>query len=464
MTSAYRLVYASKSEKNGGILKHFYNSLISDLFEREESKQIRLKRERERAEKALETSGDESNQSDDVKPTHLATRNRCHKKLRNFDFAVFCAQVGYLFWFGPARAHLPVIAFSSAIFWIYRSSLPHLFQQFPLNFTFGEGCLVLQGCLLYVFEAVVTLALDTEDSSTLEGSFCIIAKAGVLSCALHCILPRIPGCHWAGRTTWYFAMGLLILGAFTLPFLWWSLKRDPIFWVLELIFSSKTWLILMASWTACVVLSIVVVNSQTQAGRKASTRVRKYFHGLVVVVFTSGTIFAPHLLFLGSCVALCVFMVLECIRIYKIDPFSNMLNGYFSIFLDEKDQGKLVLSNIYLLVGCSAPLWLAHSLEGAEPVVLLSGVLAIGIGDSAASVVGSKYGRTKFSDSPKSIEGTLASIVSQLAFLLVLSKLRLISVTSWTVYYLPIFISALVEALTSQFDNLVLPLILYILL
>jgi dolichol kinase len=55
-------------------------------------------------------------------------------------------------------------------------------------------------------------------------------------------------------------------------------------------------------------------------------------------------------------------------------------------------------------------------LNGSDPLILLSGVLAIGIGDSAASVIGSKFGRIRFPfpSSPKTLEGTLASALSQI--------------------------------------------------
>ena len=84
------------------------------------------------------------------------------------------------------------------------------------------------------------------------------------------------------------------------------------------------------------------------------------------------------------------------------------------------------------------------------------------MGDAAASVVGSKYGRNKFPDSDKSVEGTLGSVVAQLLFVWVLQRWGMVAEDQdWTLLYLPVVTVALVEALTVQVDNLILPLVMY---
>ena len=121
LTAAYRLVYAPKSRKNGGgILKHFYHSLISDLFEREESVELRLKREKERNDNVDEASSEQ-------KPDY-------------YDSLFFMVYVILVWAGGPATSSSSLILIlGSFAFWAYKFCLPLLFQRFPASFTFGEG-------------------------------------------------------------------------------------------------------------------------------------------------------------------------------------------------------------------------------------------------------------------------------------------------------------------------------------
>lgn len=81
------------------------------------------------------------------------------------------------------------------------------------------------------------------------------------------------------------------------------------------------------------------------------------------------------------------FLLAEIIRHYEIPPFGAHLKGFFSIFTDERDtRGPLVVSHIFLLVGCALPVWM--SLYGSDfptnalPIEGLSGVLCLGCGDA----------------------------------------------------------------------------------
>jgi hypothetical protein len=45
----------------------------------------------------------------------------------------------------------------------------------------------------------------------------------------------------------------------------------------------------------------------------------------------------------------------------------------------------LILSHIYLLLGCSLPLWLTSTSSTIETTISSSGCIVLGIGDSAVS-------------------------------------------------------------------------------
>ncbi len=97
---------------------------------------------------------------------------------------------------------------------------------------------------------------------------------------------------------------------------------------------------------------------------------------------------------------------------------------------------------------------------------LLAGILSIGIGDTFAGVIGSKCGKHKWPNSQKSVEGTLASILAQNLFIGILYALNFISlnVKVSAICEFAIIANALVEARTDQVDNLVLPLVTYVIL
>lgn len=116
----------------------------------------------------------------------------------------------------------------------------------------------------------------------------------------------------------------------------------------------------------------------------------------------------------------------------------------------------------------------------------MSGVLSVGIGDSAASFVGSNWGKRKWTNSDKSIEGTIACIVSQIVVIIGLTVLgkyqkhvfyciienlrvncncKFLGHVEGPLLVRSIFsviLVSLVEAHTKQIDNLALPFLMYL--
>ncbi|TRY71837.1 hypothetical protein TCAL_00307 [Tigriopus californicus] len=444
--TAYHVLYTVADERKvSDFASHVFKAMVSDLFERASSQEVRLRR----------TSQDQLHYT----PTY---------RQRNHVYVVTALLNGIFVLFLKSSHHKPfhpfTLATGSMSLWSFAIILPQMFRLFPRSFTFGEGTLILQGVVLFLFESVNSLFLIIDNPATEEGSFSIIGKTGLLACSVVCILPLLPGFKWCGKNTWFAPTGFTVLFGMAVPYLWFTLQRNPILWTMDQILNVRARVLLMICWALCLLIAVLKVQSQNEYGQKASTRTRKYFHVIMVMVYTSGVIVDPLFLYLSSIVAQCVFMLLESIRYYCIQPFSQYIQSSFAVFLDEKDNGSLILTHIYLLIGCSLPLWLCHGVEAVTRVQLLSGVLCIGIGDSAASYFGSKFGRFKFPDSSKSVEGTVASIVTQLMFLHGLDYFGFIIVTDWLPLYLPVIIVSVVEALTTQVDNLVLPLLFYALL
>jgi dolichol kinase len=190
------------------------------------------------------------------------------------------------------------------------------------------------------------------------------------------------------------------------------------------------------------------------------------------MVFVPGLIFQCQFLYVASVVILAVFIILEMARVIKLYPVAEILESSVKAFIDEKDAGQVTFTPIYLLVGCSLPLWIHNSpcdLAGStsfEFLPLISGILSIGIGDTFASVVGSTVGRHKWPKSNKSVEGTIASIIAQAAFIYALNTLGFVPLNTrlTALCGIAVIINSLVEALTDQVDNLVLPIVTYVIL
>lgn len=153
-------------------------------------------------------------------------------------------------------------------------------------------------------------------------------------------------------------------------------------------------------------------------------------------------------------------VVVEIIRVLRIDPLGSSIQKMFDTFLDEKDQGPLVVSHVYLLLGCAIPFLLYpgrdYSKDGVT-LTLLTGVTTLGVGDTVAAVFGSRFGRTRWPSSKKTVEGTLAAILAQLVFCLCFAPATADLVFAGKLAVLLLLTSCL-EATTEQNDNLAVPL------
>lgn len=159
---------------------------------------------------------------------------------------------------------------------------------------------------------------------------------------------------------------------------------------------------MIALYIGLIGMTVATVAWQMNRSKQSNTRTRKIFHILIVMVFVPGLIYQCAFIYVASGIALALLIVLETIRIIELPPIYTILDHSVKCFIDEKDAGYVALTPIYLLVGCSIPLWLhpcpcdLTDSAGFELLPLMAGVISVGIGDTAASIVGSKFGKTKW--------------------------------------------------------------------
>lgn len=256
--------------------------------------------------------------------------------------------------------------------------------------------------------------------------------------------------------------------------------------------------LLLSGYCTVVLLTGLIIVVQLSSIAEVDTR-RKIFHGMMVVMFLPAIFVDPAFCALALALALSVFLLLDLFRASQLPPISRPLTYFLAPYVDGRDhRGPVIISHIFLLIGCSIPLWLSLSdlpRAGLGPwagwevpsrdVSMASGVICVGMGDAAASLIGRRYGRLKwFWGGGKSLEGSVAFVVAVTCGLmavrawLVLGGWPVSGVESAdrTMFSPPFWASTLVKAvlaaagtsateaiLTGCNDNVVVPVVLWLL-
>ncbi|KAH8369686.1 hypothetical protein KR093_000603, partial [Drosophila rubida] len=352
---------------------------------------------------------------------------------------------------------------------IYQYVYNSVMRGLPKTFTYGEAAILVQGLVLFVLNATSRIyalfALQAKPITDF-GQLNAIMQSALLCLVLVCVLlALVPVLR--KPLPFYLLMGLLLLAVTCAP----VTQPLPLQALLNFILNDSKRVYVIVFYMFLVALTGATVSWQLGSSTQANTRVRKIFHLLIMLVFVPGLVYQCALLYIATGVAFAIFVVLELLRLLQMPPFAATLLAAFDSFKDVKDAGKLALTPFCLLIGCSLPIWVTCCPCGQSDqlnpslLMLFSGVLAVGVGDTAASVVGSKYGRNKWTNSTRSLEGTLAFIVSILLSVLTLQLMGILDMTQgkWFATVFAALNSALVEAFTDQVDNLALPLVFYIL-
>ena len=266
------------------------------------------------------------------------------------------------------------------------------------------------------------------------------------------------------------------------PLLYITLGNEPITYIVSQVTSNTMRIYIVTYWAICVILGIVVAPRGTTSSDQAMSKtishtpnilIRKYYHILATLMFTPTIIIDHEFVTLGCCLVTCIFVLIEYIRISYLPPFGTILNSYMKSYIDSRDSGMVILTHCYLLVGIALPVYghtyVLHSNTSITNILpALSGVLILGVGDSVASFIGTKYGAIKWLQSNKSIQGTISAIISILLSIALIQlgcqQYNIIFTVNWLTCILSTVIVCLLEAFTSQIDNLMLPIIYYSLL
>ncbi|KAE8149263.1 hypothetical protein BDV25DRAFT_167938 [Aspergillus avenaceus] len=180
--------------------------------------------------------------------------------------------------------------------------------------------------------------------------------------------------------------------------------------------------LLMVTYCIAVLGTGMGVVFQLSSIAEVDTR-RKVFHGMMVLMFLPTIYIDPTFCALALALVLSIFLLLDLFRASQMPPISRPLTHFLAPYVDGRDhRGPVIISHIFLLIGCSIPLWLSLvDIPRSEDrpwgawnvlsrdVSMVSGVVCVGLGDAAASIVGRRFGRRKwFWGGGKSLEGSVA--------------------------------------------------------
>lgn len=377
------------------------------------------------------------------------------------------------------RVSICVCLFFVALFAILR--------WIPKSFTVGEAMIITEAIVLLSVDSFADLAIKLSHIWPPFRNIIGIHEELPKSTHLHYIQVLITGSLTTGllllpvfyyltlvRDYWetitgyvaFYAAILFTFFAFLLP---WTVLIlggvDPFTWLWTYLTKDQIRLQLIGYWFCVVAIAVGFVAWKSRRARTnaSSTVVRKCFHLLALAIYIPGVIHEPYITHLASSVAVAAFIFIEYIRLYRIGPFGSSIHSALEVFLDEKDAGPLILTHVYLLLGLAVPLWL-YPVDYTKPdytgckLALYSGILALGIGDTMASIVGKSLGRFRWPGSVKTVEGTLAGILSQLLFLLMLHYTGVLSLPKerWLPVSAAVTAGSLLEAWTLQIDNIIL--------
>ncbi|EKG14971.1 Phosphatidate cytidylyltransferase [Macrophomina phaseolina MS6] len=185
---------------------------------------------------------------------------------------------------------------------------------------------------------------------------------------------------------------------------------------------ANTRLLITAYWILILILGMTTVLSLSTTV-EVDTR-RKVFHGMMVAMLLPTIFVDPCFIALTLALVLSVFCLLDLIRAAQLPPLSKPLAYFLTPYVDGRDlRGPVVVSHIFLLIGCAIPLWLSLAgtpraghepwqgweLAGPRDVSMVAGVVCVGMGDAAASLIGRRWGRRKWPWlGGKSLEGSVA--------------------------------------------------------
>ena len=358
-------------------------------------------------------------------------------------------------------------------------SLVVLIDSFPYTFSAGEAIIIAESIGILLFDSLY-MVLHKYNILT-QPSFMNVYKTQVSICVqiflaftILFIVTLFP--VWYVMRRGFNSMALRLFTVTTLmfsilfvgtPILTSFLGMNPILWFLEkFLFSNTTrptMVVYMGALTLVSILTgIYFINYSTM---DIVTR-RKVFHLIAVLIYTPALLYDLDTISLASSVAVCCLILLELYHNLQIGPFSAKIHTYMHELSGDSGQNTnagLYLNHIYLILGLSLPCWLLPVHRGSR-LFVYAGVLSLGVLDAFAAIFGKRFGRRRWFNNGKSVEGMLIGFFATASAIFLISSLDR-GLAPFSLQIRPhrlartlfgLSLSSLIECITSQHDNLIL--------
>ncbi|CAM4882764.1 unnamed protein product [Rotaria socialis] len=306
---------------------------------------------------------------------------------------------------------------------------------------------------------------DVIDPSIYTFDYVVVCECLLLFGMIVSILQMIPWSTAIKSTTQFYISLVTIFSIVFFPRAYYFLNQNPFIWLFNYIFHKSHRIYLLLFWFTVSLLSLLIVNIHLRYATANNityekTILRKYFHFLAIIVYTSGILFDTHLLTMCSVAFIVLLLLLECIKIKRVAPLGDIIRNAWNMYENEKDIGTIMFSHIFLIIGLSYPVWIA---DDSKRLAQLSGIISVGIGDSAASIVGSKVGIYKWPGTKRTLEGSLAGLITQFLFITCLWYFDFIPYSQYNLLFvsLGLLFTTQTEAFSHDIDNLTLPICLF---
>ncbi|ODV93997.1 hypothetical protein PACTADRAFT_46047 [Pachysolen tannophilus NRRL Y-2460] len=224
------------------------------------------------------------------------------------------------------------------------------------------------------------------------------------------------------------------------------LKNHPLSWLKIFITQSKTRFKIMEIWIG-LFFTITPIFLKFSSSWQIDLK-RKIWHFILFFTTLHPLIIDPELVKLAFVGLIGVFMIIETLRCTRLPPFGPQLANLLKPYQDHRDnQGPIVISYLFLLFGVALPIFWKNS---------VAGLICLGLGDSAASIIGRRIGSLPWFETKKTMEGTLAFLTFSIIGLYFYKYMGGDDYSFNSILMSSVF-TAMLEAVSHANDNLLAP-------